>query len=908
MYLFPSTVVIDPVSGALAKNVDGKVYSGEGPGSADALVVTLTDGQQRDVVRTGLVGLTESFYADEPTLEWRSGDLVVPLFSFPALIQLFQEAASSSASAVALAEGLSALLGQKNRVWPPSATAPAEGVTVGDLWIDESDARALKRWNGSIWELVQDFDGVATEMLDGIRAQIDQANEGLEILATETLPQLRADLETLGDVTIPGLAETIETLETVTLPGLAERLQEAETDLGVALTGTVATDRLVANEVAAAIGTFLEINAGNIDAESVAAAVGTFLEISADQITAGTIDTARLNVTTLAASIASVITLNADRITAGFIATERLDVQDIAGQAAEFIELQASQITAGTIATARLDAVSVAAAVGSFLSLNADQLTAGIISADRLILSGGTNIAVDSQFTKAAVWGNYAGLNSSGGRTPSGRTLQFPQSATQVIIRQSFNHPQTVVENQRYKLSAWVYFVGAAPTAAARLNVDVSWFSNTWTSFGVGLANPAGIPANTWVYMEAEITAPGTATKMVAQVRKTAAHTTGIIRVTDLVIQAKSDASLVVNGAIDGKTVTGALIQTVATPNRGIKLTSAGLEGFSNTGVRGFYLNPTTGTVEAVGGLRTALTGNRVEIYTQTGTPSGNVGTVDFWTSEIAGDGKASLTATSANDGSTGNAREWADNKFTMTLDEPDGMTSIRNLGMSLVARFYRNGSGDQIAYHEAILEGSDVRLRADVVWFAGEPHLYSSTLAGIQALGVEYVPRIQSAAGGGYGGAIYAHVSGSSGPFSDAGDYIWSDGAWVSKQPAMINWTNVTPVTGWAAASGRAVPKVGNIGGGEARVRAGRLQRSSALTLAAGGNYNIGTVPPSLAPSSGAHWVGATLSVAGTAVSPVSVFIQPDGAVIMRATAAGSMTTSGYVALHGGTTFPLTD
>lgn len=53
--------------------------------------------------------------------------------------------------------------------------------------------------------------------------------------------------------------------------------------------------------------------------------------------------------------------------------------------------------------------------------------------------------------------------------------------------------------------------------------------------------------------------------------------------------------------AIDGMTITGALIQTIATADRGVKFRNAGIEGFDNSGVRTFFLDSLTGQVTAVG-------------------------------------------------------------------------------------------------------------------------------------------------------------------------------------------------------------------------------------------------------------------------------------------------------------------
>lgn len=66
--------------------------------------------------------------------------------------------------------------------------------------------------------------------------------------------------------------------------------------------------------------------------------------------------------------------------------------------------------------------------------------------------------------------------------------------------------------------------------------------------------------------------------------------------------------------AIDGKTITGATVQSSALANRGVKMDSGGLRAFSNTGVRTVNIDSATGAAEFVGGFKTATTGRRVEI------------------------------------------------------------------------------------------------------------------------------------------------------------------------------------------------------------------------------------------------------------------------------------------------------
>lgn len=137
-----------------------------------------------------------------------------------------------------------------------------------------------------------------------------------------------------------------------------------------------------------------DANVNDLVAQKIAAAVASVIELDAGRITAGTIDTARLNATAIAAAVATVIQLDAGRITSGRIDTERLNVVDISAAVASIIELSADKITSGSIATARLDAQSIAAAVATIIQLNASRITTGTLSADRIAANSITSAKI----------------------------------------------------------------------------------------------------------------------------------------------------------------------------------------------------------------------------------------------------------------------------------------------------------------------------------------------------------------------------------------------------------------------------------------------------------------------------------------------------------------------------------
>ncbi|GAA1450494.1 hypothetical protein ACFP47_10110 [Nesterenkonia lacusekhoensis] len=103
--------------------------------------------------------------------------------------------------------------------------------------------------------------------------------------------------------------------------------------------GTVGADQIIANEVAGAVGQFLELTADQIDTEGLAAHLATIIELDAGQITSGSIDTSRLNAEEVAGAVANFLTLDALEI----------NVEQLAGEIANIIEVTAESIAAGAI-------------------------------------------------------------------------------------------------------------------------------------------------------------------------------------------------------------------------------------------------------------------------------------------------------------------------------------------------------------------------------------------------------------------------------------------------------------------------------------------------------------------------------------------------------------------------------
>lgn len=104
------------------------------------------------------------------------------------------------------------------------------------------------------------------------------------------------------------------------------------------------------------------------------------------------------------------------------------------------------------------------------------------------------------------------------------------------------------------------------------------------------------------------VTAGKIATNAVTAAKINAGAVTAIKIDSNAVTTAKLDAD-----AITSKhTITGARIQTSATNNRGIKLTSASLSAYDSSGTRTVYVSAASGNATIIGTMQTGVSGNRV--------------------------------------------------------------------------------------------------------------------------------------------------------------------------------------------------------------------------------------------------------------------------------------------------------
>lgn len=234
--------------------------------------------------------------------------------------------------------------------------------------------------NGEITALRDRAEQVAQEMLaekDRVNAELGPVKGDLAVLKTETLPALRSDLTasegkvaTLQNTTIPNLQTALSNVEgaaqsadkrstvstaapsaTTGFPQNAvwQRINASGAVIGSwRLSGSswvqMPLDPVVIPNLSAGIITSGVINTNRLNAQEIAAASGQFLSLSAGQITSGTINTDRLNAQEVAGAVGSFLSLNTGQITWDNAAGNNAFIQNLVGDSAFLERLYANQI------------------------------------------------------------------------------------------------------------------------------------------------------------------------------------------------------------------------------------------------------------------------------------------------------------------------------------------------------------------------------------------------------------------------------------------------------------------------------------------------------------------------------------------------------------------------------------
>lgn len=261
--------------------------------------------------------------------------------------------------------------------------------------------------------------------------------------------------------------------------------------------------------------------------------------------------------------------------------------QQLIGNSAIIANLDAGKITVGTLLAAVIGAKSV--------------------TMDKLVITSTDNLVVAADFSIPASWGIITAttktINATGGR---GGGPSFRVTATSILqTLNNLNNKVTVGSDDRFRGSFYVRSTAALAAGAIKLNLRC--FTTATASTNITIASSPLLVANTYTLVTGISAALPAGTIAVEFYLEVLNNNTATVTDIDYVaVTRAADGSLIVDGALDAKTITGPLIQTDNTPidtsaSRGVKWTTAGIKAYNVLGQKTFDLVASTGDLAVTG-------------------------------------------------------------------------------------------------------------------------------------------------------------------------------------------------------------------------------------------------------------------------------------------------------------------
>ncbi|MFF5793672.1 hypothetical protein ACFY5D_16625 [Paeniglutamicibacter sp. NPDC012692] len=303
-------------------------------------------------------------------------------------------------------------------------------------------------------------------------------------------------------------------------------------DAGLLTAGTIQADRIGAQSITANKILAKSITANEIKAGAITSASGVFGTVDASVLNAGTISADRLNANDIRAKF-----LNAGKITA-------------------------TDIVAGTITAESGIIGSVDLGTATVGKLNGKYIEAKTISVDHLLVGSFDNLVPDPMFSnKLGDWpmGGIHSVDPTGGR--DGKTA-YKQITNATQAGMYANQLQQTNPGQSYKLSVWVKSSVALPINSIGLYAR-SLQANGTAVIGADNAtfNHPAISANVWTEVKGTVPTRAGAVWVTFGVYTQSNTPNGATVLFDSFYASKAvDASLIVDGALDAKIITGATI------------------------------------------------------------------------------------------------------------------------------------------------------------------------------------------------------------------------------------------------------------------------------------------------------------------------------------------------------------
>jgi hypothetical protein len=398
--------------------------------------------------------------------------------------------------------------------------------------------------------------------------------------------------------------------QSITATALAAGSITASALAAQSITATaLAAGSITASALAAQSITATALAAQSITASALAAQSITATALAAGSITASALAAQSITATALAAQIITASALAADSVTASAIATGAVTADSIAAGS-----ITASALGAASVTASAIKAGSITASSGIIADITADAIQSGTLSANFVTIGSGTNALSDAGFNSTQITNARTALSSGGtaGWVIANGTSSGLKKATRTTTTTSdtFSYlvdPHTYanagqlipcVAGQVWTLKADTTTSASAAAITfqaytAKADGTVTTTAITTTSISTTAQRP----------VSATYTIPAGVTGFMIGLKCNTSGVTWSVHGNAYVGQ-QVTGDLIVNGAIDGKTITGAQIQTASSGAR-ITLNNAGLNGWDASGNNYLQANPdgivVTGTVSASG-------------------------------------------------------------------------------------------------------------------------------------------------------------------------------------------------------------------------------------------------------------------------------------------------------------------
>lgn len=472
-----------------------------------------------------------------------------------------------SAQDASISAALSAANGKNTIISAANAPATA-GHIVGDVWFDTSSGNKPNTFNGTTWVSVQDT-SISAAATAASAAQT--AANGKNSITYSTLVASGSG-STTGDIWLQTNASNV-VIGQWQWSGSAWIQQTVDS----AVIASLDAGKIIAHTITAT-----QIAVGAITAQALSANSVSATAMVANTITAGQIAAGAITATTLAANAVTASAIAGQSITAVQLAANSITASAMAANSVTANALSANSVTASAIAASSVTASAMVAGTitaqsGIIADINADKIQSGTINASHVSIGAGTNALADPGFLSTDIT-NARTAQSTGG-TAGWTVANGTATGYRTAVRNT-----TTTSGQFSYLTLPHTFANAGqliPCSAGQvwnLKVDTTTSAAANISFQVNTAKADGTVSIT--------TLTTTSLSSVGQRSITASYvvpagvtgflpglicdTSGITWTVhgNAFVGQQVTGDLLVNGAINGMTITGATIQSAASGAR----------------------------------------------------------------------------------------------------------------------------------------------------------------------------------------------------------------------------------------------------------------------------------------------------------------------------------------------------